>query len=77
MGGKAKAPTVTTEDLELQRMQKELIAKQLDQVNKEEAKVKTDLAARADARLRGTVGRRSLMTNGYEGFKRGGDLGAA
>jgi hypothetical protein len=63
-------------ELDAQTAQVALLKKQTEQLDQQEAQRKADAQASADALTSGRSGMRSLLSSGWSGFTRGGDLGA-
>lgn len=71
---KMKGPS--QEELDAQAQQAALLKKQNDLLDQQEAQRKADQEAAMSALSSNRVGMRSLLSAGWSGFTRGGDLGA-
>lgn len=71
---KMKGPSAA--DLEGQELSNSLLAKQNAALDRQELERKAETERATQALAGNRVGLRSLLSNGWQGFARGGDLGA-
>ena len=71
-----KMPGPSQAELDAQAQQATLLKKQNEQLDQQQAQQKADADASAAAIAGNRVGMRSLLSAGWTGFTRGGDLGA-
>ncbi len=70
-----KAPTPSQAELDGQAQQAAMLKKQNDLLDQQEAQRRADTEENLKALSGNRVGMRSLLTGGWSGFTRGGDLG--
>lgn len=72
-----KVPAPSQEELQAQQQQREEIARQQQQVREDEQRIAAEREREERLRAANRVGARSLLSGDWQGFRRGGDLGAA
>ena len=71
-----KAPTPSQAELDGQAQNAAMLKKQNDLLDQQEAQRKADAEESMKALSGNRVGMRSLLSSGWSGFTRGGDLGS-
>jgi len=77
LGMKApRLPGPSPEELEMQRIQKEELERQRQMAEEQSAQLRMEKQRTEMLRAANRVGIRSLLSGDWQGFRRGGDLGA-